>query len=217
MNKLWITLICVFLAVLIIGCVIYPESDMQGTIDGIKNDYAILFYTFNFVSNTLKKLIPKNITPSNTINSLEAYENIYLNNLENYIPYYIESNNLSSRCTNQGLSVYTEKLNIHTEHKVCNFTCFNVWDLDFFEDFSIPESEEVNGIELKIYYCAVCSDIVAISAKMFEPGYNPNSIQLGSHLIYTCEDLESDYLYPWWRVTFSSGRFDWNDVKNYSS
>ena len=55
MNKLWITLICLFLVVLIIGCVIYPQSDMQGTVDEIKRDFSPVFAVFNTVTVLAKQ------------------------------------------------------------------------------------------------------------------------------------------------------------------
>ena len=56
MKKIFISILCIFLALVIIGCVVYPTFGMQDVINGIKKDFSPVINVFNTVSIIAKQL-----------------------------------------------------------------------------------------------------------------------------------------------------------------
>ena len=229
MNKILTSFLCCFLVLVIIGVSIYSGNNLKQTVLAIKNDFKITFATFDFAQKIVSAIMPKDHTANSTHDSLCNYLDLYKLYLSQYIPYYIENNDLLSRCSNQGLSTYTEKLSIHKQHKVCKFSCTDVWDLEFFGDYDIPNSESASSIDIVIYYCSICDEIIALCSRyaaespsptsMFDVIFNFNSTVYYMFVMFTSEELDGN-LKPWWRTGYFggySGSFSWSEVKNYCS
>ena len=146
MSKLWITLMCVFLAVLIIGCVVYPKMDMQGTIDSIKIAFDPIGTAMNFVTNTIDMVFIGSKV-KNELNNVEIDSFVILSSLRIYIPYHIDKYDLRDRCSNQNFNYFVSRSYYHDEHLTCHLKC-NV------------ETEYYTGY-FDIDYCAICNELIA--------------------------------------------------------
>lgn len=168
MNKLWITLICVFLAVLIIGCVIYPESDMQGTIDLIKSDFSPIFTAFGYASDIVKGIISfgeifDKEGNAEAVDSLVSQNTGIYNNLSLYIPYHLNKYNLVDRCSDQSWNIFVAQNELHTDHKICVLLCYLDSEKNIFGNVNKDKA-------MSIGYCGICEKIIFIFARINNSG-----------------------------------------------
>lgn len=145
MNKLWITLICVFLAILIIGCVVYPSLSMQGTIDSIKFDFSPVFTVFNTVTVIAKQFFTNGEFRDIPI-SLQAYlQNISTKGTDEYYDFqwfllylYSISNEYSEReIYNTFTNKNGETINLCSVKFTFDFDDFGVEPFDIYVLFSV--------------------------------------------------------------------------------
>ena len=198
MQKIWIALLCVFLAILIIGCAIYPKLNFGETVSSIVSKFSILGTAFTYVSNFIDSTLMFLDTSSyaNKIESvLSKKETIYYN-LSLFIPNHLKKYDLVDRCTDQGINVFTSKIDsIHSEHKVCSLRC----QLKDYDGFGFAEQ----GGLIEVYYCSICNSICAMFIKTVK-------VDLGTKYLYPYEKSgqEADFF----AINFIANTFTYKEV-----
>lgn len=168
MNKFWITFICLFLTLVVISCVVYPKEDLQGTVDGIKNDFSPFFTAIEYVSTFVNQMLAFGEAFDKEVNT-EALDSLVVqnvelyNNLSLYIPYHLNKYNLVDRCSNQSWNVFVARNEFHADHDICVLLCYLDSEKMWFGNID-------KGKAMTIGYCGVCEKIVFITARINNSG-----------------------------------------------
>lgn len=145
MKKVLTALLCIFLALLLISCAVYPKKSLQGTIDGLKNDFYPVYTAYNLLSNFVEDyLLPQ---------KAEIVEGVVSGgvhiDMKNYIEAYardflISMDWFGDAIDQDFLTSMTFNINLHDEHKVCLI--------------------KIEGYEksYRFCYCAICNKVIAI-------------------------------------------------------
>ena len=189
MKKLSTALVCVFLALVLVGVVVYPGRSLAGTIEAVKYDFAPVYNAFTYSVNFVRDvLLPQKVQEIPDV----VYGGPYMHMKE-----FIESETRDflismgwyhEACEQDWNILTTFKTNIHEEHRVC-----------------LLKIEHDSG-RYRFCYCAICNKVVAI--------YKVKAFQFYKDWVYPLVDgkiTANDAFYGAYDLTFLYGDY----IKDY--
>lgn len=143
MKKALTIILCVFLALVLIGAVVFPNLALDETVSSLSRAFSPVFDAFNFAKKIAEKQFIAETKEREAVLSMiefaESYTQEYLSSrgdLENYTK---QENNKD----------HVFEINLHPEHKVCKFNISN------------------DGDNYVFSYCAICNKVIAVCTREF--------------------------------------------------
>lgn len=202
MTKIIKSFFIVVIALAIVGGSVYPNKDFSFMVNFAKEYISPIIEVFRVANSTIGLVFGVN----SIYNQYENLSSDIISELSVYIPYHLNKYDLYGRCSNQGVSVFTNKYSPHPDHKICKLYCTG----SYFDD--INTGERVYS-DLMIFYCAVCDQIVAVFY------YFPGDIENDTGdqvwiLLYPENSMVSLGNFSW-KILTTANTFKWSEVEEY--